>query len=336
MKGISRTFPGVIALDNVDFDLMEAEIHALLGENGAGKRTLMKILFGILKPDSGEIYIKGNRASIRSPNDARRFGIGMVHQHFMLVESLTVLENIALSHNEGSLIAHREIETRIKEISRLYNLSVDPNNKIWQLSVGEQQRVEIIKALYGDVKILILDEPTSVLTPLEVEDLSKALRSMKGRAKSVVFITHKLDEVMSIADRVTVLRKGNVAGVIRPDQTTKSELVRMMIGGDVSETANRSERKEAEFSEAPLLRVEDLAVLNDKGLETLHGISFKVNGGEILGVAGVAGNGQKEMAEALTGARRAKRGKIRFLGRDITGRKTREIIDMGISSVPEN
>lgn len=336
MKKISKKFPGVIALDNVNFDLAKGEIHALLGENGAGKTTLMRILFGMLKPDSGEIYIYGKKARIGSPRDAlQRYKIGMVHQHFMLVDSLTVLENIALSYSKKFLVDYNEIEKRIKEISERYNLFVDPKSKIWQLSVGEQQRVEIIKALYGDVKILILDEPTSVLTPLEVEDLFGALRIMRDQGKSIVFITHKLDEAINISDRITVLRKGKVVDVTKPNEVKKSDLIRMMIGKEIAETVNREKLKKEAYN-SPLIEVENLIVLNDKGLVAVDGVSFKLYPGEILGVAGVAGNGQRELAEAMIGARRIVNGKVRILGKDVTNKRTKDIIKLGISFVPED
>ncbi|MGC9085104.1 MAG: ABC transporter ATP-binding protein [Thermoproteota archaeon] len=335
MEKISKRFPNVVALDNVDFSLMKGEIHALLGENGAGKTTLMKILFGMLKPDTGTIYVNGKKAKIKSPKDAMQHKIGMVHQHFMLVDSLTVLENIALSYEKKLLIDYGKIERKIKEISERYNFSVDPRSKIWQLSAGEQQKVEIIKALYGDVNVLILDEPTSVLTPIETEELFKALNVMRNQGKSIIFITHKLDEAISISDRITVLRKGKVVGVVKPSEITKTDLVKMMVGREVIEAANK-DKLMSNLNGVPLAEVENLVVFNDRGLVAVNGVSFVLYPGEILGIAGVAGNGQRELAEALIGARKVSHGKIKILGIDTTNKKTKDIIKLGVSYIPED
>ncbi|MBO3801185.1 MAG: ABC transporter ATP-binding protein [Thermoproteota archaeon] len=335
MEKVSKKFPNVIALDNVDFSLIKGEIHALLGENGAGKTTLMKILFGMLKPDSGTIYINGKKVNITSPRDAMQHKIGMVHQHFMLVDSLTVLENIALSYEKKPIIDYNEIEKKIKEISERYNFYVDPKSKIWQLSVGEQQKVEIIKALCGDVDVLILDEPTSVLTPIEVEELFKALNAMRKQGKSIIFITHKLDEAISISDRITVLRKGKVVGVVKPSEVTKSDLVKMMVGREIAEMINKDKYKSNE-NNIPLVEVENLVVFNDRGLVAVNGASFVLYPGEILGIAGITGNGQRELAEALIGARRVSHGKIKILGINTTNKKTRDIIKLGVSYIPED
>jgi simple sugar transport system ATP-binding protein len=336
MEKISKRFPNVVALDNVDFSLMKGEIHALLGENGAGKTTLMKILFGMLKPDTGTIYVNGKKAKIKSPKDAMQYKIGMVHQHFMLVDSLTVLENIALSYEKKLLIDYGKIERKIKEISERYNFSVDPRSKIWQLSAGEQQKVEIIKALYGDVNVLILDEPTSVLTPIETEELFKALNVMRNQGKSIIFITHKLDEAISISDRITVLRKGKVVGVVKPSEITKTDLVKMMVGREVIEAANKDKLMSNLNNGVPLAEVENLVVFNDRGLVAVNGVSFVLYPGEILGIAGVAGNGQRELAEALIGARKVSHGKIKILGIDTTNKKTKDIIKLGVSYIPED
>ncbi|MEM0219442.1 MAG: ABC transporter ATP-binding protein [Thermoproteota archaeon] len=335
MEKVSKKFPNVIALDNVDFSLIKGEIHALLGENGAGKTTLMKILFGMLKPDSGTIYINGKKVNITSPRDAMQHKIGMVHQHFMLVDSLTVLENIALSYEKKPIIDYNEIEKKIKEISERYNFYVDPKSKIWQLSVGEQQKVEIIKALCGDVDVLILDEPTSVLTPIEVEELFKALNAMRKQGKSIIFITHKLDEAISISDRITVLRKGKVVGVVKPSEVTKSDLVKMMVGREIAEMINKDKYKSNE-NNIPLVEVENLVVFNDRGLVAVNGASFVLYPGEILGIAGITGNGQRELAEALIGARKVSHGKIKILGINTTNKKTRDIIKLGVSYIPED
>lgn len=335
MEKISKRFPNVVALDNVNFSLIKGEIHALLGENGAGKTTLMKILFGMIQPDSGKIYINGKEVKIKSPKDAMQYKIGMVHQHFMLVDSLTVLENIALCHEKKLVIDYGEIEKRINEILSRYNFSVNLRSKIWQLSAGEQQKVEIIKALYGDADVLILDEPTSVLTPIETKELFKALDLMRAQGKSIIFITHKLDEAISISNRITVLRKGKVVGVVKPNEVTRTDLVEMMVGKAIAEITNKN-RLWSNASNTPLAEVENLVVFNDRGLVAINGVSFKVYPGEVLGIAGVAGNGQRELAEALIGARKVSSGKIKILGIDTTNKKTRDIIKLGVSYIPED
>jgi len=331
MKGIVKTFPGVVANDHIDFEVRAGEIHALLGENGAGKTTLMNILFGIYQPDEGEIYVRGKRVEIRSPRDAMHLGIGMVHQHFMLVEKHTVAENIALGFATKFFFPTEEIARKIREFSEKYGLTVDPHAYIWQLSAGEQQRVEIIKALYRGADILILDEPTSVLTPKETNELFSILKRMREEGKAIIFITHKLDEVFAISDRVTVLRKGKVIGKLKTSETNKKELARLMVGREV---LFRLEREPVQKGKI-VLEVIDLHALNDKGLPALKGVSFTIAEGEILGLAGVAGNGQKELVEVLTGLRKAEKGKVLIRGVDVTNASPRRIAELGVAHIPE-
>ena len=334
MKGITKRFPGVMANDSIDFDLRAGEVHALLGENGAGKTTLMNTLYGIYRPDEGEIRAWGNTVALKSPRDAIRVGIGMVQQHFALVSNMTVAENVILGlrSEKGPLLEMRNIEERINDLSGTFNLVVDPKARIEQLSMGERQRVEIIKALYRDVKILILDEPTSVLTPAEVEELFKMLRSMVGRGLSIVFITHKLREVIEITDRITVLRKGKVVARVETGLTNPTELAEMMVGKEVPPTTEKATPREGDV----LLDVRNLSALNDKGLPALRGLSFSLRQGEVLGIAGVAGNGQRELAEVLTGMRKAESGNVSLFGEDVTGLSPRELIDLGVGHIPED
>jgi simple sugar transport system ATP-binding protein len=334
MKNIVKRFPGVLANDHINFEVEKGEIHALLGENGAGKTTLMNILYGLYKPDEGEIYVKGKKVEIKSPLDSIKLGIGMVHQHFMLVPPLTVTENIilGLKSSRGPLLDIPQAEKRISELSEKYGLKVDPKAKIWQLPVGHQQRVEILKALYRGADILILDEPTAVLTPLEVRELFKILKSMKEHGNSIIFITHKLDEVMAIADRVTVLRAGKVVSTVNKDQTNKVELAKMMVGREV---LFRLEKAPPKIGKA-VLEVEGLKALNDKGLLALKGISFKVHKGEIFGIAGVAGNGQTELAQVITGLRKAISGRVIINGKDVTNKPPKEIIKQKTAYIPED
>ena len=331
MVGIRKTFPGVVANDNVDFDLMPGEIHALLGENGAGKTTLMNILYGIYRPDSGRIYVKGREVSINCPADAMKLGIGMVHQNFLLIDRFTVAENVALGFAKKQIRPDVEVKKRIIELGEKYGLKVDPDAYIWQLSAGEKQRVEIIKALYRESDVLILDEPTSVLTPIEVNELFYTLTKLKKEGKGIVFITHKLEEVFQIADRITVMRKGRVVGVKRREETSKEELARMMVGREVLFTLEKKEREKGPV----VLEVVDLRALNDKGILALKGVSFKVHSGEIFGIAGVAGNGQKELVEVITGLRKALSGRVLINGVDVTNKSPREIGLLGTAHIPE-
>jgi simple sugar transport system ATP-binding protein len=331
MVGIRKTFPGIVANDNVDFELMPGEIHALLGENGAGKTTLMNILYGIYRPDSGRIYVKGKEVSINSPADAIKLGIGMVHQNFLLIDSFTVAENVALGFAKKQIRPDIEVKRRIIELGERYGLKVDPDAYVWQLSAGEKQRVEIIKALYRESDVLILDEPTSVLTPIEVNELFSTLKKLKSEGKGIVFITHKLEEVFQVADRVTVMRKGRVVGVRRRDETSKEELARMMVGREILFRVEKKEREKGPV----ILEVVDLKALNDKGVLALKGVSFKVHSGEIFGIAGVAGNGQRELIEVITGLRKAISGKVLINGIDMTNRSPREIGLLGTAHIPE-
>ncbi len=334
MKGITKRFPGVTANDSIDFDLRAGEVHALLGENGAGKTTLMNTLYGIYRPDVGEIRAWGDTVALKSPRDAIRVGIGMVQQHFALVSNMTVAENVVLGlrSEKGPLLEMRNIEERINDLSGTFNLVVDPKARIEQLSMGERQRVEIVKALYRDVKILILDEPTSVLTPAEVEQLFKMLRSMVGRGLSIVFITHKLREVIEISDRITVLRKGKVVARVETGLTNPTELAEMMVGKEVPPTTEKATPREGDV----LLDVRNLSALNDRGLPALRGLSFSLRQGEVLGIAGVAGNGQRELAEVLTGMRKAESGNVSLFGEDVTGLSPRKLIDLGVGHIPED
>ncbi len=331
MRSIVKRFPGVLANDRVDLEVYRGEILALLGENGAGKSTLMNVLSGLYRPDEGEIFLHGRPVHFASPRDAIAAGIGMVHQHFMLVETLTVAENVVLGlRSAGFVPPMRRIEEEIQALSQRYGLPVDPESFIWQLSVGEQQRVEILKLLYRGAEVLILDEPTAVLTPQESEQLARTLHRMAAEGKAVIFITHKLDEVMEFADRVTVLRGGRVVATLPTAETTKEELARLMVGREV---LFRLAKRTCEPGEVAL-EVENLSARNDKGLPALRGVSFKICSGQILGIAGVAGNGQRELAEVITGLRPAVDGRVRVFGRDITNRSPREIIEAGVSHIP--
>ncbi len=332
MLRIVKRFPGVLANDHVDFELLPGEVHALLGENGAGKTTLMNILYGLYQADSGEIVLRGRTVRIRSPKDAIRLGIGMVHQHFKLVPNHTVAENVALGLRGTPFFAPaRAVEARVRELGERYGLKVDPRAYVWQLSAGEQQRVEIIKALVRGADILILDEPTSVLTPQESEELFRILARMKAEGHGVIFITHKLDEVMEVADRVTVMRRGKVVETLPVGETDKAALARMMVGREV---VFRLEKEEVSPGEEALV-VEDLWALSDRGLPAVRGVSLSVRRGEILGIAGVAGNGQRELVEVITGLRRAQRGRVSILGHEVTNRSSRVVADAGVAHVPE-
>ncbi len=330
-RNITKKFPGVLANDHINFDLKKGEIHTILGENGAGKSTLMNILDGIYYPNEGEIYINGKKANIRSPFDSMRYGIGMIHQHFMLVDTLTVLENVILGLKDQSFfINKKQIADKIIEISDKYKFDLKPFAKIWQLSVGEQQRVEIVKMLFRGADILILDEPTAVLTPQESEALFEILKKMKSEGKSIIFISHKLNEVMEISDRITVLRKGKVIGTVNKEETNPVELAKMMVGREV---LFRLQRKPLERGEE-VLKVENVEAYNDRGIKVLNKIGFTVHKGEIFGLAGVAGNGQKELAQVITGLRKATSGKVFLLGKDITNQHPLVIANSGTNYIP--
>ncbi len=333
MVNIVKHFPGVLANDHINFEVKKGEIRALLGENGAGKTTLMNILYGLYQPDEGEIFIGEKKINVKSPREAINLGIGMVHQHFMLVSTLSVTENVIIGLKEfGFLLDLDNVEKEIEKISERYGLKVDPKAKIWQLSVGEQQRVEIIKMLYRDVKIMILDEPTSVLTPQESENLFEILKKMSDEGRTIIFITHKLGEVMSISSKVTVLRRGKVVSTLPTNQTSKKELAKMMVGREV---IFRLEKKPVEKGEI-VLEIEKIKALSDKGILALKGVSFKVFKGEILGIAGVAGNGQKELAEVITGLRKSISGKVYIDNKDVTNLNPNQIISEGVSHIPED
>lgn len=330
MRGIVKRFPGVLANDHISFEARAGEIHALLGENGAGKTTLMNILYGIYRPDEGEIYVKGCRVTIRSPRDAINLGIGMVHQHFRLVPSHTVAENVMLGFPGNFFFPDRAARRRLDEFAKKYGLRVDPEARIWQLSAGEQQRVEIIKALYRGAEILILDEPTAMLTPGEVDELLGIIRRMAVEGHTVIFITHKLDEVFAISDRVTVLRQGKVVATQETARTDKPSLARMMVGREV---LFRLEKSPAQVGPT-VLRVEGLHALNDKGLPAVKDVSFTVSAGEILGIAGVAGNGQRELVEALAGLRPITGGCVFMGGQEVTNQPPRALIEQGVCYIP--
>ncbi len=335
LRNITKMFPGVLANDHIDMTLQKGEIHALLGENGAGKTTLMNVLYGLYAQDEGEIFIQNQSIEIQDPNDAIAQGIGMVHQHFMLVPVLTVTENVMLgveSIKNGIFLDRATAARRIRQISEQYGLEVDPDAYVKNLPVGIQQRVEIIKLLYREADILILDEPTAVLTPQEVEDLFKVIQSLVDQGKSVIFITHKLKEVMSIADRITVLRNGRVVGTTKPEETTEKELAAMMVGREV---VLQVEKEVARVGDV-VLKVEDLHVMDDRGNAAVQGVSFDVCGGQILGVAGVQGNGQTELVEALTGLRKASEGQVRILDNDLTNVSPRRVLEQGVAHVPED
>lgn len=335
MLGIRKEFPGVVANDNVDFTVKEGEIHALVGENGAGKSTLMNVLYGLYHPDAGTIKIRGEPVQIRKNADAIDLGIGMVHQSFKLVPSFTVTENITLGtepRQKGVFVDRTLARESVVEISKRFGLRVDPDARIQDLPVGVQQRVEILKALYRNADILILDEPTAVLTPQETDDLFDVIRSLVARGKTVIFITHKLREVLEISDRVTVMRDGKMVGTKETQNTDSAELARMMVGREVLLRV----KKEAAKAGEPVLTLENLHVLDDRKLRAVRGISIEVKAGEILGIAGVQGNGQRELVEAIVGLRPAMRGKIELKGQDLTSLSVRERREAGMSCVPED
>jgi simple sugar transport system ATP-binding protein len=331
MQGITKRFPGVLANEDVDLDLYRGEVLALLGENGAGKSTLMNVLAGLYQPEEGQVLIDGQPVHFRSPRDAIEHGIGMVHQHFMLVDTVTVAENVILGlHDEGRVLHLDRVGQKLEALSERYGLQVDPSAYIWQLSVGEQQRVEILKLLYRGAEVLILDEPTAVLTPQEAEDMATTLRQMVEEGKSIIFITHKLDEVVSFADRVMVLRSGRVVATQPIEGATKEDLARLMVGREVVFFLD----KEASSPGPAALEVEDLEALNDKGLPALQGVTLNIREGEILGIAGVAGNGQRELSEVIAGMRPATGGRVRVQRQDITGCSPLEVIQAGVSHIP--
>ena len=334
MKGIVKRFPGVLASDHVDFDLHEGEIHALLGENGAGKSTLMNVLPGLYKQDAGIIKINGKQMEFSSPRDAINAGIGMVHQHFMLVPSQTVTENILLGLDEPRFIMNlSNYDKKIADLGDKYGLKVDPRAKIWQLSVGEQQRVELLKMLYRGANVLIMDEPTAVLAPTEIEGMFDTLRSMVAQGKSIIFISHKLQEVTAIADRVSVLRRGKAtASGVEAKGVSRQQLASMMVGRDVVFSVDKKPKKPGNI----ILDVKDVHAENDKGLKSLNGVSLNARAGEIVGIAGVAGNGQIELSQVIAGMRKCTQGEVTLDGDKVSNRDTLYGIEHGMSYVPED
>ncbi|HMU92511.1 MAG TPA: ABC transporter ATP-binding protein [Anaerolineales bacterium] len=334
MRGIVKRFPGVLASNHVDFELRAGEIHGLLGENGAGKSTLMNVLAGLYRQEAGIIKVKGKPVDFYSPRDAINHGIGMVHQHFMLVPSQTVTENVLLGLDDPRFFMRLpEYDAKVAAVGERFGLKVDPRAKIWQLSVGEQQRVELLKMLYRGANVLIMDEPTAVLAPQEIDGLFDILRSMIAQGKSVIFISHKLNEVSEIADHVTVLRNGRVTASSVPSKgVSKQELARLMVGRDIVFFVDKKPVEPGE----KVLDVKDVHAENDKGLPALRGLSLNVRKGEIVGVAGVAGNGQNELSQVITGLRKCKKGEV-FLGGDkVSNRDTLFGIQHGMSYVPED
>jgi simple sugar transport system ATP-binding protein len=340
VQGITKRFPGVLANDRIAFDLARGEIHGLLGENGAGKTTLMNVVYGLYQPDEGSIFIHGAKVEIKGPNDALAQGIGMVHQHFMLIPVMTVADNLMLGHevirgwNLGPLsrVDRERVSREIQDLARRYGLAVKPEAYVQELSVGEQQRVEIVKALYRGAEVLILDEPTAVLTPPETEELFSVMRSLVQQGKSIIFITHKLKEVLAISHRITVLRGGRVVGTTEPAKTSEAELAAMMVGREVLLRVEKGPAKPG----AEVLNVENLRVLDQRNHPVVRDVSLSVRAGEILGIAGVQGNGQAELVEALTGLRQAEAGQILLNGKDVTNRRPRIVTEVGSAHVPED
>ena len=333
MRGITKRYPGVLANDRIDLDLRRGEIHALLGENGAGKSTLMNILYGLAVPDSGEILIGGEPVTISGPSDAIARGISMVHQHFMLVPVLTVAENILLGEElmaNAIFLDRKAAHDKIVDLGKRFGFDIDPDVLVGSLSVGWQQRVEILKALYRESRILVLDEPTAVLTPQETEEIFAVLRRLASEGHTIVFISHKLYEVLEIADRITVIRRGRVVGSRLPKETTEDDLAELMVGRDVQLSVDRGTSHPGDVT----LQVSGLRVKDDRGHEVVRGLDLQVRAGEILGVAGVAGNGQDELVESLTGLRKPAAGRVTLAGRDVTGASARVMNEAHLGFVP--
>ncbi|HET7091859.1 MAG TPA: ATP-binding cassette domain-containing protein, partial [Thermomicrobiales bacterium] len=339
MQGVSKRFGPTVANDRVDFEARWGEVHALVGENGAGKSTLMSILAGLYRPDAGTVAVDGRPVRVRSPRDAIGHGIGMVHQHFMLIDTFTVAENVLLGERAArGLIETAAVERKLNELGAQYGLEVDPRARVWQLSVGEQQRVEIVRLLYLGAKILVFDEPTAVLTPQESNALIRTLRGLAADGYCIIFISHKLDEVLAVSDRITVMRRGRVVGATTPAETDRRALARMMVG-----------RELAAFVEAPaeeplgavtagdvVLDLRGLGCKGDNGLDALRDVSLQVRAGETLGIAGVAGNGQRELAETIAGLRPATGGAVVIGGRETTRRSAADIAALGVAHIPED
>jgi ABC-type uncharacterized transport system ATPase subunit len=335
MRGVRKEFPGVVANDNVHLDVRKGEVHALLGENGAGKSTLMNILYGLYHPDAGEILLQGKPVSFTSARDAIQAGIGMVHQHFMLIPVMTVAENIVLAaepRRAGVLLDNAGAERRVRELADQFSFHIDPHARVRDITVGQQQRVEILKALYRGADILILDEPTAVLTPQEAVELFEILRRLVAEGMSVIFISHKLNEVLDIADRITVLRRGKKVDTIARDGATEAGLARMMVGRDVLLRVDKQSTSRGDL----LLHVEDLHVRDERGLEAVRGVSFDVHAGEIVALAGVDGNGQTQLIDAITGLHKPESGRIVVAGRDLTGQSAHAFLGHGVGHIPED
>ena len=335
MRDIRKEFPGVVANDGVSFDVRRGEVHALLGENGAGKSTLMNILYGLYRPDGGEIRLKGKPVSFSSAREAIEAGIGMVHQHFMLIPVMTVAENIVLGTEPvkgGVFLDERAADQRVTEMAKTFRFAVDPDALVEDISVGQQQRVEIMKALYRNADLLILDEPTAVLTPQEASDLFEILRRLQGEGLSIIFISHKLNEVLEIADRITVLRRGRTIETVPREGATEESLARAMVGRDVLLRVEKAEGHPGDV----LLEVRDLHVHDDRGIEKVRGVSFDVRAGEIVGIAGVDGNGQTELIDALTGLQKIESGNATIAGRELAHSNARHALDAGMGHIPED
>jgi ABC-type uncharacterized transport system ATPase subunit len=335
LRGITKRFPGVLANDDIDFDLRRGEVHALLGENGAGKSTLMNILYGLYRPDAGQILLNGSPVEIDSPRAAIDHGIGMVHQHFMLIPVMTVAENIVLAAEPtvgGVFLDTAAARSRVEQLADRFSFAIDPGARVENISVGQQQRVEILKALYRRADILILDEPTAVLTPQESQELFAILQELRKEGMSIIFISHKLNEVLEIADRITVLRRGRRIDTLAASGATETELARLMVGREVLLEVEKAPASPGEV----LLEAEGLRVLDDRGLEAVRGLSLAVRAGEILGVAGVDGNGQSELIDALSGLRKTVAGRVRLLGRDVTDASADERLEGGLGHIPED
>jgi simple sugar transport system ATP-binding protein len=335
LRGITKRFPGVLANADVDFDLRKGEVHALLGENGAGKSTLMSILYGLYHPDEGEIFVHGERVEIDGPKEAIERGIGMVHQHFMLIPVMTVAENIVLAEEPttaGIVLDLGEARRRVEDIAARFRFDIDPDARVENISVGQQQRVEILKALYRKADILILDEPTAVLTPQEAQELFAILKGLVAEGMSIIFISHKLNEVLDIADRVTVLRRGRKIETLPAAGATEQSLASLMVGRDVLLHVDKTPATPGE----PILSVEDLHVFDDRELPAVRGVSFEVRAGEIVGIAGVDGNGQTELVECLTGLRSPQSGRYSVDGHDLTGANAHKVLDTGVGHIPED